>query len=51
MQKMNIVDICTRERSNTKWKSYKLTISTIFALLLKVIPMGCKDTVLPEPLL
>ena len=25
MQKMDIVDICTRERANTKWKFYKLT--------------------------
>ena len=31
MQKMNIVDICTRERANTKWKFYKLTNLTIFA--------------------
>ena len=51
MQKMDIVDICTRERSNKMWKFYKLTNSTIFASLLKDVPMGCKDTVLPEPLL
>ena len=51
MQKMDIVDICTRERVNTKWKFYKLTNLTIFASLLKDVPMGCKDTVLPEPLL
>ena len=51
MQKMDIVDICTRERSNTKWKFYKLTNLTIFAWLLKYVPMGSKDTVLPEPLL
>ena len=51
MQKMDIVDICTRERANTKWKFYKLTNLTFFASLLKDIPMGCKDTVLPEPLL
>ena len=25
MQKMDVVDICTRERANTKWKFYKLT--------------------------
>ena len=25
MQKMDAVDICSRERSNTKWKFYKLT--------------------------
>ena len=51
MQKMDIVDLCTRERANTKWKFYKLTNLTIFASLLKDVPMGCKDTVLPEPLL
>ena len=51
MQKMDIFDICTRERSNTMWKMYKLTNLTIFASLLKDVPMGCKDTVLPEPLL
>ena len=45
MQKMDIVDICTRERANTKWKFYKLTNLTIFASLLKDVPMGCKDTV------
>ena len=50
MQKMDIVDTCTRERANTKWKFYKLTKLTTFASLLKDVPMGCKDTVLPEPL-
>ena len=51
MQKMDIVDSCTPERTNTKWNFYKLTILIIFASLLKDVPMGCKDTVLPEPLL
>ena len=51
MHKMDIVDLCTREGANTKWKFYKLTILTNFASLLKDVPMGCKDTVLPEPLL
>ena len=51
MQKMDIVDLCTRERSNTKWKFFKLTNLTIFVSLLKDVPMGCKDTVLPEPIL
>ena len=51
MQKMDIVDLCTRERSNTKWKFYKLTNLTILASLLIDVAMGCKDTVLPEPLL
>ena len=51
MQKKDIVDICTRQRSNTKWKFNKLTNLTIFASLLKGVPVGCKDTVIPEPLL
>ena len=51
IQKKDIIDLCTRERANTKWKFYKLTNVAIFAALLKDIPMGCKDTVLPEPLL
>ena len=51
MQKMNFVDICTRERSDTKWKFYKLTGLTIFASLLKDVSLGCIDSVLPEPLL
>ena len=50
-QKMDIVDICTRERSNKKWKFYKLTNLTLIASLLKDVPMGCKDTVLLYPLL
>ncbi len=51
IQKMDIVDLCTRERSNTKWKFYKLTNLTVFVALLKDVHMGCKDSVLPEPLL
>ena len=39
------------ERQNTKWR-FKLIINvTIFAALLKNIPMGCQDSVLPKPLL
>ena len=51
LQKMDIVDLCTRERANTKWMFYKLTNLTVFAALLKDVPMGCKDSVLTEPLL
>ena len=50
-QKMDIIDLCTRGRANTKWKFYKLTNLTVFAAVLKDIPVGCKDTVLPEPFL
>ena len=51
LQKMDIVDLCTQERANTKWKFCKLTSLTVFAALLKDVLMGCKDSVLPEPLL
>ena len=51
LQKLDIVELCTRERANTKWKFYKLTNLTVFVALLKDVPMGCKDSVLPEPLL
>ena len=51
LQKLDIVDLCTRERANIKWKFYKLTSLTNSAALLKDVPMGCKDSVLPKPLL
>ena len=51
LQKMDIVDICTQERANTKWKLDKLTNLTVFAALLKNVSMCCKDSVLPEPVL
>ena len=35
---------------NTKWRFHKLTNLTVFAALLKDVPMGCKNAVLPEPL-
>ena len=41
----------TRDRANTKLTFYKLTNVKVFAALLKEILMGCKDTVLPNPLL
>ena len=51
VQKADFVDLCTRERAKTKRKFYKLTNLTAFPALLKDIPMGFKDSVLPEPLL
>ena len=50
LKKTDVIGTCTKERSNTKWRFFKLTNLTIFAALLKDIPMGCKDEVLPEPL-
>ena len=36
---------------NTKWRFYKLTNLTVFAALLKDVPMGCKKAFFPELLL
>ena len=51
LNKTVVIESCNRERMNTKWRFYKLTNLTVFAALLKDIPMGCKNAVLPEPLL
>ena len=51
---LNITDViesCSRERMNTKWRFYKLTNLTVFAALLKDVPMACKNAVLPKLLL
>ena len=45
------MESCRRERMNTKWRFYKLTNLTVFAASLRDVPMGCKNAVLPEPLL
>ena len=36
---------------NTNLRFYKLTTLTVFAALLKDVPTGCKNAVLPEPIL
>ena len=51
LKKTDLIESCTKERSNTKWRFFKLTNLTIFAALLKDLPMGCKDAVLLESLL
>ena len=51
LKKTDVIESCTKERSNTKWRFFKLTNLTIFAALMRDIPMGCKDAVLPESLL
>ena len=51
LKKTDVIESCTKESSNTKWRFFKLTNRTIFAALLRDIPMGCKDAVLPESLL
>ena len=50
LDKTDVIESCSRERMNTKWRFYKLTNLTLFAALLKDVPMGCKNAVLLEPL-
>ena len=47
----DVIESSIREKMNTKQRFYKLTNPTVFAALLKDVPMGCKDAVLPELLL
>ena len=49
--KTDVMESCNREGSNTKRKFHKLANLTVFEALLKDLPLGCKDAVLPEPLL
>ena len=51
LKKTDVIESCTKEKSNTNWRFFKLPNLTIFAALLRDIPMGCKDAVLPESLL
>ena len=44
-------NIDIKERQKTRWLFKLITTNTVFAALLKNIPMGCPDSVLPEPLL
>ena len=51
IEKFDMVQQCTQERRNTKWRFKLITNVTIFAALLKKNrSMGCHDSVLPEPL-
>ena len=51
LNKTDVIESCSREGMNTKWRFYKLTNLTVIAALLKDVPLGCKDAVLPEPIL
>ena len=47
---LNLVELSTRERSSTKWKLLFTTNVTSFAALLKSVPVGFKDILLPPNL-
>ena len=51
IEKLDLIETCTQERQNLKWRFTVITNVTVFAALLTNIPMGCTDTPLPEPLL
>ena len=51
IEKLDLIESCTQERQNSKWRFTVITNVTGFAALLKNIPMGCTDSPLPEPLL
>ena len=51
LNKTDVIEPCNQEKMNTKCRFYKLTNWTVFVALLKDVPMGCKNAVLPEPLL
>ena len=51
IEKIDLVETCAQERQNTKWQFALTTNVTIFCALLKNIPMGCIDVVLPGQLL
>ena len=51
LNKTTVIESCSRERMTTKWGFYKFTNLTVFLGSLKDVPMGCKNAVLPEPLL
>ena len=46
----DVMEACTKERTNLRWKFNQHTNVKVFAALLREIPMECKDAVLPEPL-
>ena len=51
LNKTDVIESCSRKRMNTKWRFYKLTNLTIFATLLKDVPIRCKNAILSELLL
>ena len=51
LTKTDVIESCSRETMNRKWRFYRLTNLTVFAALLNDVRMGCKNAVLPEPLL
>ena len=51
IEKLGLVETCTKERQTSKWRFTVITNVTVFAVLLTNVHMGCTDFPLPEPLL
>ena len=51
LNQTDVIKSCSQERTNTRWRFYKLKNLSVFAALLKDVHMGCKNAVLPEHLL
>ena len=51
LNKFDVVESFSTERLSTKWWLYNLTNLTVYAALLKDVPKGCMDAILPKPLL
>ena len=51
LNKTDVMESCSREGVNKKWRFYNLRNLAFLAALLKDVPMGCKDSVLADPLL
>ena len=51
LNKTDVIKTYSREKMKTIWRFYNLRNLAVFAALLKDVPMGCKNAVLPEPLL
>ena len=51
LNQTDVIESCSREKMNTKRRFYKVTNLTVFAALLQDVPMGCKNSVLPESLM
>ena len=48
LNKTDVTESCSRERRNTKWRFYKMTNLTVFAALLKDVPMGARTQCYPN---
>ena len=48
--KTHVIKSRSRGKMNTEGRFYKLTNLTVFAALLKDVPMRCNDAVVPEPM-